>query len=196
MKKHVLHLLVLSHVFSVSSREANENERWSMSQRAEDRAQKPINSEKLTRTCVDPCLSEQNIYHRARKPCTETMDWEMDSNGLNPWTVKQFNLIWLEIIQWFGVVWIINVEGWIWLGGLDLYGGNGLVGFRMGFWPICRFTQVRLGTLGDAATADCVSYTLLSSAFLAQAPALRPPRDASVSSLPLILLPAWILRAN
>jgi len=32
---------------------------------------------------------------------------------LNPWTVKQFNLVWLEIIQWFGVVWIINVEGWI-----------------------------------------------------------------------------------
>ena len=51
-------------------------------------------------------------------------------------------------------------------------------------------TQVRLGSLGDAATADCVSYTLLSSAFLPQAPALRPPRDASVSSLPLILLPA------
>ena len=55
---------------------------------------------------------------------------------------------------------------------------------------IFPLTQVRLGTLGDAATADCVSYTLLSSAFLAQAPALRPPRDASVSSLPLILLPA------
>jgi len=62
----------------------------------------------------------------------------MDSNGLNPWIVKQFNLVWLEIIQWFGVVWIINVEGWIVLGGLDLYSGNGLVGFRMGFWPICR----------------------------------------------------------
>jgi len=42
----------------------------------------------------------------------------MDSNGLNPWTVKQFNLVWLEIIQWFGVVWIINVEGWIGLGDL------------------------------------------------------------------------------
>jgi len=65
----------------------------------------------------------------------------MDSNELNPWTVKQFNLVWLEIIQWFGVVWIINVEGWIGLGGLDLYGGNGLVGFRMGFWPICRLTS-------------------------------------------------------
>lgn len=52
----------------------------------------------------------------------------MDSNGLNPWTVKQFNLVCLEIIQWFGVVWIINVEGWIGLGGLDLYCGSGLVG--------------------------------------------------------------------
>ena len=68
----------------------------------------------------------------------------MDSNGLNPWTVKQFNLVWLEIIQWFGVVWIINVESWIGLGGLDLYGGNGLVGFRMGFWPICRLTRYSL----------------------------------------------------
>ena len=45
----------------------------------------------------------------------------MDSNGLNPWTVKQFNLVWLEIIQWFGVVWIFNMEGWIGLGGFDLY---------------------------------------------------------------------------
>jgi len=58
--------------------------------------------------------------------------------GLNPWIVKQFDLVWLEIIQWFGVVWIISIEGWIGLGGHNLYRGNGLVGVQVGFWPICR----------------------------------------------------------
>jgi len=37
----------------------------------------------------------------------------MGFNGVNPWIVKMFDLGWLEIIQWFAVVWIINVEGWI-----------------------------------------------------------------------------------
>ena len=62
----------------------------------------------------------------------------MGFNGLNPWIVKQFDLVWLEIIQWFGVVWIISIEGWIGLGGHNLYRGNGLVGVQVGFWPICR----------------------------------------------------------
>jgi len=62
----------------------------------------------------------------------------MGFNGLNPWIVKQFDLVWLEIIQWFGVVWIISIEGWIGLGGHNFYRGNGLVGVQVGFWPICR----------------------------------------------------------
>ena len=66
----------------------------------------------------------------------------MGFNGVNPWIVKMFDLGWLEIIQWFGVVWIINVEGWIGLGGLDLYGGNGLVGFG---WDSGPFAGLALG---------------------------------------------------
>jgi len=65
----------------------------------------------------------------------------MGFNGVNPWIVKMFDLGWLEIIQWFGVVWIISIEGWIGLGGHNLYRGNGLVGVQVGFWPICRATH-------------------------------------------------------
>ena len=57
---------------------------------------------------------------------------------------QTFDLVWLEIIHWFGVVWIINVEGWIGLGGLDLYRGSGLVGVQVGFWPISRATVNQL----------------------------------------------------
>ena len=57
---------------------------------------------------------------------------------------QTFDLVWLEIIQWFGVIWIINVEGWIGLGRLDLYRGSGLVGVQVGFWPISRATVNQL----------------------------------------------------
>ena len=67
-------------------------------------------------------------------------------NGLNPWIVK--HLIWFGLKSYnglvFGVVWIINVEGWIGLGGLDLYRGSGLVGIQVGFWPISRATVNQL----------------------------------------------------
>ena len=83
-----------------SFREANENERWSMSQRAEDRARKPISSEKLMRTCVDPCFSEQKIEHgsHARKPWIEKwilMGW---IHGLSN------NLIWFGLKLYNGLV--------------------------------------------------------------------------------------------
>ena len=75
----------------------------------------------------------------------------MGFNGLNTWIVKQFDLVWLEIIQWFGVVWIISIEGWIGLGGHNLYRGNGLVGVQVGFWPICRASHDLAPCIGCVA---------------------------------------------